>query len=189
MSKKCWTTGFPISLQCLAQSSRIHFAIEVCLSLMNDLMIIPVPRRKVKAFWKARNSMPELLPAWFAWMSWTEMKQFSVKQKKKKTIIGIFCLFRGPFCTTKNFFCYFTFFEKNSYIYWCLVPENIHTSSRVFFFFKSFPLPGISSFASYFSLKVLAFQTPCSPHQSCQWRYLLQIWIFLEPHSVLLISV
>ena len=27
---------------------------------MNDLMIIPVPRRNVKAFWNARNSIPEL---------------------------------------------------------------------------------------------------------------------------------
>lgn len=189
MSKKCWTTGFPISLQCLAQSSRIHFAIEVCLSLMNDLMIIPVPRRKVKAFWKARNNMPELLPAWFAWMSWTEMKQFSVKQKRKRQLLAFSAYLEDPSVQqSRNFFCYFTFFEKNSYIYWCLAPENIHTSSRVFFL-KTFPLPGISSFASYFSLKVLAFQTPCSPHQSCQWRYLLQIWIFLEPHSVLLISV
>ena len=44
----------------------IHFAIDVWRSDINDLMIIPVPRRIVKAVWNARNSIPELLPAWLA---------------------------------------------------------------------------------------------------------------------------
>ena len=65
-SKKCFTTGFPSSLHFAAQSSLIHFAIDVWRSGINDLMIIPVPRRNVKAFWNARNSIPELLPAWLA---------------------------------------------------------------------------------------------------------------------------
>ena len=33
---------------------------------VNDLIIISVPRMKVKAFLNARNSIPELLPAWLA---------------------------------------------------------------------------------------------------------------------------
>ena len=63
MSKKCLTTGFPSSLHFLGHSSLIHFAMEVWRSEMNDFIIIVVPNRNVKAFWKARNSIPELPPA------------------------------------------------------------------------------------------------------------------------------
>lgn len=34
---------------------------------MNDLMIIPVAKRKVDDFWKAMNSIPEPPPAWLGY--------------------------------------------------------------------------------------------------------------------------
>lgn len=44
----------------------IHFVIDEWRSDMNDLMIIAVPKRNVKAFWNAINSIAELLPVWLA---------------------------------------------------------------------------------------------------------------------------
>ena len=52
------------------------------------LIIIPVPRRRVKAFWNATNSIPELLPAWLAW-NWKSgwNKDYDEKQSHWLTII------------------------------------------------------------------------------------------------------
>jgi hypothetical protein len=66
-SKKWFIIGFPNSLHCFGHSSRIHFAIEVCLSETNDFIIIPVVNRKANARWCPRNSIAELLPASLAY--------------------------------------------------------------------------------------------------------------------------
>ena len=42
----------------------------------------------------------------------------------------------------------------------CVVPENIHTSPKDGFLVRTLTPPGISSFASYFPLKILAFELP-----------------------------
>ena len=65
-SKKWSIMGLPRSLHLFGHSSLIHFAIEACLSEMNDLIIIPDPSIKVNTFWNARNSIAVLLPAWLA---------------------------------------------------------------------------------------------------------------------------
>ena len=57
-SKWCLITGFPSSLHFLGHSSLVHLAIDVWRSEMNDFITIVVPNRNVKAFWKARNSIP-----------------------------------------------------------------------------------------------------------------------------------
>lgn len=62
-SKKWSMRGFPNSWHFLGQSCLIHFAIDWWRSEMKDLIIIPVASKKAKAFWCAKNSMLELLPA------------------------------------------------------------------------------------------------------------------------------
>lgn len=50
-----------------SHSSLIHLAMDVCLSEMKDLTIIPVANKYPNASLNAMNSIAELLPAWLAW--------------------------------------------------------------------------------------------------------------------------
>ena len=66
----------------------------------------------------------------------------------------------------------------------CIVPENIHTSPRWFFFIcLNLPPPsGNSSLGSYFPLKILAFKIPLLlriSNDPLWWGYRY----FLEPHN------